>query len=543
MTFHPSRLAAALRSPGRRLAPALRARLVPAWPGLPRRSVRLRLTALYGCLFLLSGAGLLAITNLLVHRSTATAFFIKKSNGPEHIQGVIGGFSARIGPPVHLVARLPAGQAGGQAGGQTKLRLEDTPNARLSHVVHVTADVPLRPATGAPVLAGGSGAAQSRALTGSPSQQPPSPEQLQAQADQLTALATRQQSVEHNHLLVISGIALGIMALISLVLGWLVSGRVLAPLRTMTAATRRISEHNLHERLALRGPDDELKDLADTIDGLLARLQEAFDAQRRFVANASHELRTPLAMMRTSLDVATAKPDPPPQLTVLEHKLREGLDQAERLLESFLALARAQHGALGEQRPVALAPIVRGAIDAHALAIAQRRIDLHQAIDTEGPLIGSHTLLRRMVENLIENAIRHNQPGGWMRVAIATHDEPEPGQGQGQGQGHGHGHEPGLLRLVVESSGAPLEERAVAQLAQPFRRLGAERTGSRDGVGLGLSIVAAIAAAHGGALHLRARPEGGLRACVELPRADDQPHGGARATQRSTEKPTSEGRA
>ncbi len=146
-----------------------------------------------------------------------------------------------------------------------------------------------------------------------------------------------------------SGIALAIMAIVSVVLGWLVAGRVLAPLRTITATADRISGTNLHERLAMQGPRDELRQLADTIDRLLERLDAAFDAQRRFVANASHELRTPLAMMRTTLDVAIAKPGGvPAQTRELDSDLRVDLDHADRLLEGFLNLARAQNGQLDE---------------------------------------------------------------------------------------------------------------------------------------------------------------------------------------------------
>jgi hypothetical protein len=265
----------------------------------------------------------------------------------------------------------------------------------------------------------------------------------------------------------------------------------------MTAATRRISEHNLHERLALQGPDDELKDLADTIDGLVARLEAAFEAQRRFVANASHELRTPLAMMRTSLDVAVAKPEPlSPQVGVLEGKLREGLDQADRLLESFLVLARAQHGALADQASVSLGQVICAAIRARAVAIADKRIEVRRMLG-DARVTGSETLLSRMVENVVENAVRHNEPGGWMRVETAVQGD--------------------RAQMVVESGGRLLRQSKVDELAQPFRRLGAERTGSENGVGLGLSIVAAIVAAHGGTLELQARAQGGLRVQIELP--------------------------
>jgi signal transduction histidine kinase len=311
----------------------------------------------------------------------------------------------------------------------------------------------------------------------------------------------RETSLE-NELLLQSGIALAITSLVSIGLGWFVAGRVLAPLRTMTASTRRISHENLHERLALEGPSDELKDLADTIDELLARLEAAFDAQRRFVANASHELRTPLAMMRTSLDVAAGKPGPrPAQVTSLDAKLREGLDQADRLLEGFLALSRAQHGDLADVTPVSLREVVSEAVAARGEAIAERRVEVEQAVAGDAFVRGSRTLLAQLVANLVDNGIRHNEPGGWMRIETSS------------------GREDDVVALAVHTSGPLLDARRVAELTQPFRRLGAERTGSERGVGLGLSIVAAIARAHGGAVELRARGEGGLSVLVELPRA------------------------
>ena len=294
-------------------------------------------------------------------------------------------------------------------------------------------------------------------------------------------------------------IGLVIMATASLASGWVVAGRVLRPLRTMTATTRQISEHNLHERLAMRGPDDELKDLADTIDGLLARLEASFSAQRRFVANASHELRTPLAMIRTSVDVATAKPQPvPAQVHVLAGKVREGLERADRLLEGLLALARAQHGAAPDRATVSLPAVVAAALADRAEAVARMDVTVERAL-RDAPVAGSEALLSGMVENLVDNAVRHNERGGWIRVETGT-----------DGAG---------ARLVVETGGRAFDDGEVRELAQPFRRLGGDRTRSENGTGLGLSIVAAIAAAHGGALLLRARAEGGLRAEVVLPRA------------------------
>jgi signal transduction histidine kinase len=332
---------------------------------------------------------------------------------------------------------------------------------------------------------------------------PPLPSlRAQAERDRQRAqqAADRQHADMLHELLLQSGIALGLMSLVSIGLGWVVAGRVLRPVRTITAATRRISRDNLHERLELAGPEDELKELADTIDGLLARLERAFDAQRRFVANASHELRTPLAMMRTSLDVASAKPGPiPDELRALDGKLREGLDQADQLLESFLLLARAEHGSLRKPTAVSLPDLVTSALGARQDAIRDASLAVEQTL-AEARVRGSEALLARMVGNLLDNAIRHNQARGWIR--IETQGEPD------------------RAWLVVENGGERLDPGDVAELAQPFRRLATERTASRNGsVGLGLSIVAAIAEAHGGNLRLEARAEGGLRVLIELPRA------------------------
>jgi signal transduction histidine kinase len=297
-----------------------------------------------------------------------------------------------------------------------------------------------------------------------------------------------------------SGLALAIMALVSVVLGWLVAGRVLAPLRTITAAADRISDTNLHERIAMSGPRDELRLLADTIDRLLARLEVAFDAQRRFVANASHELRTPLAMMRTTLDVAIAKPGGvPAQTRELDAELRVDLDHADQLLESFLTLAHAENGQLDERNQVALEPLIRSALSDRADQIAATKLTVETDLDAVD-VAGSPTLLRRMIENVIENAVRHTEPGGSIEIALAPL--------------HGR-----RARVIIDSSGPVLDQPAVTQLVQPFKRLSQDRTGSQDGHGLGLSIVAAVAAAHDGQLDLHARAQGGLRVQITLPAA------------------------
>jgi signal transduction histidine kinase len=365
---------------------------------LPVRSVRLRLTALYSGLFLLCGAGLLAITYLLVDRATA----------------------------IHAIAtRSPDGA----------------------------------PAPGAVV---------------------------------------HTHLVDLHQLIAQSGLALAIMTVVSVVLGWLVAGRVLRPLRAMTAATRRISEENLHQRLALRGPRDELTELGDTIDALLGRLEAAFESQRRFAANASHELRTPLATMRASLDVAMAKPVTiPGHIRILGDRLRQEFTRVERLLEGLLSLARGQHGWVGEEVPVALDHIASEAVARRAPEISAMQLDVDLEVSGEVWVSGSETLLSRMVENVVENAVSHNEPGGWVHVA-STAEGPR-------------------AALVVENGGALLAQGDVDQLAEPFRRLGTPRTGSQAGTGLGLSIVASIAQAHGGAVDLHARRDGGLRVVIALP--------------------------
>lgn len=303
-------------------------------------------------------------------------------------------------------------------------------------------------------------------------------------------------AAEAAQLPLVAAISLGGAALLSGGLGWIVAGRTLRPLRNMTATTREISAENLHRRLGMDGPDDELKDLGDTIDGLLERLERAFEAQRTFVANASHELRTPLAMMRTSLDVAMAKTEPiSPQLRALAPKLQDGLDRAEALLEGLLVLARAQHGVRPDVSDVSLAELASAALQARAEDVAALRLRvLDQTADVR--VWGNRVLLGRLVANLIENAIRYNRPGGWVRVNIAAIE------------GHAF--------LAVENSGPSLDPARVEELVQPFLRLGADRLDG-SGFGLGLSIVAAVASAHEGALELRARAEGGLLVVVSFP--------------------------
>jgi hypothetical protein len=317
---------------------------------------------------------------------------------------------------------------------------------------------------------------------------------------QLHVVAFQQHTTDLHQLLLYSGIALGITALLAILLGWFMAGRFLRPLRTITTTARDISATNLHRRLRLGGPDDELRELGNTFDNLIERLERSFLSQGQFIANASHELRTPVATMRASLDVALGKPGPVSEQTIaLADRLRPDLDQVDRLLESFLELARAQHGPRTDESTVSLDQIVLTALTSRAQIISELGLEVDCEDRSDATVTGSETLLNRMVENLIDNAIQHNVEGGWIRVR--------------------GGVEGGSARLMVENGGPVLDEANVTELVQPFRRMGAVRTASGTGTGLGLSIVASIADVHGGALGLHARSGGGLQVVVELPLA------------------------
>ncbi len=312
--------------------------------------------------------------------------------------------------------------------------------------------------------------------------------------------AASQHSADRRELIFASGFALSLMGALSLGLGWVVAGRLLRPLRTITAAAREISATTLYERLKLSGPDDELTELADTFDELLDRLERSFASERRFVANASHELRTPLAGMRVSLDVAMRKPGPvPAHVVTLAERLRRELDRMDALIESFLTLAKTQQGPLADHATLSLAELACVAVEDRNAAISAQGLNVVQRPDPHAWVTGSAPLLARMVENVIENAIGHNQPDGWLRVCTSVEGK--------------------RARLVVENGGERLDPDVVETLSRPFRRGGPERTGSDRGAGLGLAIVASIAEVHGGTLDLAALDEGGLRVAIGLPLA------------------------
>jgi signal transduction histidine kinase len=416
-----------------------RLRRARGWLRLPRRTIRLRLTVLFGLLFLLAGAALLGVTYLLVdHQYTAhgASLFIRtgKLRGEVFVQGSASGSGQAVSVSVQR-----AGVVGGKAGS---------------------------------------------AVPGPPAGVP-SPGLVEAAAQATSNVALHQ-------LLLNSALALTLMAVISIWLGWLVAGRALRPLRTITNSAKLISANNLHRRLALGGPDDELKQLGTTFDDLLGRLEASFEAQRQFVANASHELRTPLTLERALVEVALA--DPNPSIESLRDTCARVLvasEHQERLLEALLTLSRSQRG-LETVEPVDLAALAREALE----AVDQTGLIVTATLES-APTSGDRRLLERLVANLLTNAVRHNIPGGQLELRTATRA--------------------GRARLSLSNSGAPIPAAELERLVRPFQRLESERTTTGEGLGLGLSIVQAIVTAHGGRLTTRARPEGGLDVEVSLP--------------------------
>jgi len=290
---------------------------------------------------------------------------------------------------------------------------------------------------------------------------------------------------------------LALVTLISALLGWIVAGRVLRPVHAITAAARRASEENLSERIALAGPSDELKELADTFDGMLGRLESAFASQRRFVANASHELRTPLTVMRTAIDVTLAKPARTPgQLEVMAAEVRQAVDRAEALIEALLTLARSDRGQ-GPRSALDLAVFAEDALDAAAPAIRAASITVDSALEP-GTATGDPVLVERLVTNLIDNSVRHNVKDGWIQVRT--------------------GHRDGMAFISVANSGPVIAGTEVSMLFEPFHRGGPNPgPAAAPGAGLGLSIVRSVVVAHQGRVAAQPIPHGGLEVTVLLP--------------------------
>ncbi|NJP98159.1 Sensor protein cutS [[Actinomadura] parvosata subsp. kistnae] len=312
-------------------------------------------------------------------------------------------------------------------------------------------------------------------------------------AEQAREYVQRQNEALIQDLLIQSMIAFAIMTIISFAIGWLISGRVLRPLRTMNDTIRRISARNIHERLALQGPRDELRNLADTVDGLLGRLHAALDAHKHFVANAAHELRTPLtvehALLEEALLDAGADAD---SLRSTMGRLLSISEQQGRLLESLLTLAESE-GGLAHRQPVDLAAVADRVVRATAAGDLRLLPALSPALASGDP-----ALIERLVANLVDNAVRYNVPGGRVEVTTGVTD--------------------GWAVVSVLNTGPVIPPDQVERLLEPFQRL--DRTVRGNGHhGLGLSIVRAIAAAHDALLSALARPDGGLSVRVSFPLA------------------------
>jgi signal transduction histidine kinase len=422
----------------------------PRWLWLPRRSARLRLTVLYGAAFLACGAAVLAVV--------AYVFYY-----------------------AHEPQQSPSGQSKSVASAviNDKVPSADVRQAGRYDIIPLpvpTADV--HPAGRYDILSiSASGQAE----------RPPA--LTAAEQAKLLTEARFEINYDKARVLVICAIALAGIAVAAAAIGWIIAGRVLRPLRTITAAARRIAASSLHERLALRGPDDELKELADTLDNLFARLEASFDAQRRFAANASHELRTPLTRERALLQVTLADPASTTDTwRAVSRELLASNAEQERLIEALLTLANGEAGA-SPREPLDLAAITSEALAGPRPAIS--RLGLHVHTDIQPAVLdGDPLLIQQLVTNLIDNAVRHNIPDGDVRVAT------------GNSSGH--------AVLSVTNSGPVIPATEVDRLFQPFQRLGPRPARRDGGHGLGLSIVRAIATAHGATIAARARPEGGL---------------------------------
>ncbi len=320
----------------------------------------------------------------------------------------------------------------------------------------------------------------------------------------LDSQAARIRHTALTSLLTQGGIALALVAAVAVGLGWLLAGRMTAPIQRVTETARRIAaapaaDRGLHERIALGGPRDELRELADTFDAMLARLDHAFDGQRRFVANASHELRTPLTLNRALLELAAHRRTASPDVQELAETLLQVNARHERLINGLLLLARSEQE-ITERSPVDLAEVA-----GHVLAQAAERADAAGVrVRSElaaAPVRGDPVLLERVVQNLVDNAIRYNEPAGWIRVRTAAGPA-------------------GPTTVTVSNTGPVIPTYDIPDLFEPFRRLGADRSAAAPGAGLGLSIVRSIARAHRGEVAAEARAGGGLVLTVTLPAAD-----------------------
>jgi signal transduction histidine kinase len=447
-----------------------------SWLRLPRRTARLRLTTLYGSLFLLSGAALVASTYLLFEHATAfsTPQLPKIPPTP-----TIQPLKQPVTPP-----QLP----------QTLYQLTKDQH-HLAQDQHQLAKSLPKPGEGPQLLPVRLSqlADDQRRLSQDQHELSRTIHQLAQTEGQLARAGSAQaaqRATDSHQLLVDSGIALAVVGVLALLAGWLVAGRMLRPIRTITRAARRISSSKLHERLALDGPEDELKELGDTLDDLFARLEAAFEAQRRFVAHASHELRTPLTRERTLVQVALDDPATPEVWRSTGRQLLASNREQEALIDGLLTLASSESG-LDQMQRADLADICQAVLSTNWLGV-----HLETAL-RPAPVDGDPRLLERLAANLVDNAVSHNVDAG--RVHISTNAAD------------------GTAVLTVTNTGPIVPATEIDRLFQPFQRLDPRRALHKNGHGLGLSIVRAIATAHGATITAQPLPEGGLSLSIAFP--------------------------
>ena len=454
----------------------------------PRRTARLRLTALYGGLFLLSGVALVAGTYVLFRH--ATAYRAPQLPAVPHAPTIE---PLRQTPRLPTIVKAYEGKPPALPQALSQLAQAQGRLAREQHRLSLAFAATPSTFAVSPLVA-----RDQRQLAQDQHQLTRATHQLAQAVHQVAragSVQASQRASDSHQLLVDSGIALAVVALFALLAGWLVAGRMLRPIRTITRTARRISSTSLHERLALAGPDDELKELGDTLDDLFARLDAAFEAQRRFVAHASHELRTPLTRERTLVQVALGDPSTPEVWRTTGEELLASNREQEALIDGLLTLASSETG-IEEVERVDLADICRAVVS--RLDVADRRGVRLETTLRPAPVDGDPRLIERLAANLVDNAVTHNVADG--RVHVSTNAEE------------------GAAVLSVMNTGPAVSPDEIDRLFQPFQRLDPRRTLHANGHGLGLSIVRAVATAHGAGVVAEPMPDGGLTVSVTFPR-------------------------
>ncbi len=326
---------------------------------------------------------------------------------------------------------------------------------------------------------------------------PPAPAGAPRKADTVGQIISGvQRDIDDDalhELLVGSGLALGVVVLASGFVGWLAAGRVLRPMGRLTARAQSLSEENLSQRIGLDGPADELKELADTIDGMLGRLEVAFEAQRNLAAHVSHELRTPISIIRAEADLVLDDAAASERELGLARSVRSAADRTEALLDSLLALARSE-STMNDRETIDLGDLAGDVVGELVGRADAARIDIDLALGT-ARVHGDRFLLQRLVANLVDNAIKHNHAGGWLKVTV----RPEGGEAV----------------LEVSNTGDRMTDEQLEVITKPFHRT----DGRRPGYGLGTTVVQSVVRSHGGRVDLAARPDGGLVVTVHLPLA------------------------